>query len=71
MKLNTGRRLIMIKTQVIKEGRKPVMVVLDYKEYERLKEIEGDKSDYYSASMVKRKNKKWKSHKDVKNELNL
>ena len=61
----------MIKTQVIKEGQKPVMVVLDYKEYERLKEIEENKSDYYSASMVKQKNKKWTSHEDVKKELKI
>ncbi len=47
------------------------MVVLDHKEYARLKEIEEDKSDYYSAVMVKQKNKRWKFHEDLKNELNL
>ena len=59
----------MIKTQIIKEDRKPVAVVLDYKEYVRLKEVEKDKIDYYSAFEVKRKNKKWTSHKDLKKTL--
>lgn len=54
---------IMIKTQTIKEDRKPVAVILDYKEYVRLKEIEEDKTDYFSALDVKRENKKWTSHK--------
>lgn len=39
----------MIKTQVIKEDNKLVAVILDYKEYKRLKEIEQNKADYYSA----------------------
>ncbi len=59
----------MIKTQIIKEDRKPVAVILDYKEYVRLKEIEEDKIDYLSALDVKRKNKKWTSHKDLKKTL--
>ncbi len=61
----------MIKTQIVKEGNKPVAVILDYQEYKRLKEIEEDKSDYYSALQVKKKNKKWKSHEDLKKELEL
>ena len=35
-----GERIIMIKTQIIKEDSKPVAVILDYKEYLRLKETE-------------------------------
>ena len=61
----------MIKTQIIKEDRKPVAVILDYKEYLRLKEIEEDKTDYFSALGVKQKNKKWTSHKDLKKTLGL
>ena len=61
----------MIKTQIVKEGNKPVAVILDYQEYKRLKEIEDNKSDYYSAVQVKMKNKKWKSHDELKKELGL
>ena len=61
----------MIKTQIIKEDDKPVAVILDINEYMRLKEIEQDKSDYNSALVVKRKNKKWVSHKELKKELGL
>ena len=61
----------MIKTQIIKEDRKPVAVILDYQEYMRLKEVEQDKLDYYSALEVKRKNKKWVSHNELKKTLGL
>lgn len=61
----------MIKTQIVKENDKLVAVVLDYKEYLRLKEIEQDKKDYYSALQVKMKNKKWTSHKDLKKAIGL
>jgi hypothetical protein len=59
----------MIKTQFFKEDNKPVAVIIDYKEYLRLKEIEEDKADYYSALHVKTKNKKWISHEEIKKEL--
>ena len=61
----------MIKTQILKEGKKPIAVVMDYKEYKRLKEIEEDKADYLSALEVKLKNKRWKSHAQLKKELGL
>lgn len=61
----------MVKTQIAKEGKKPIAVVMDYKEYKRLKEIEEDKADCLSALKVKLKNKKWKSHAQVKKELGL
>jgi hypothetical protein len=61
----------MIKTQIVKEGKKPVAVVVDYKEYKRLKEIAEDKADYLSALEVKLRNKKWKSHAQLKKELGL
>jgi len=59
----------MIKTLIIREDNKPVAVIIDFKEYQRLKEIEEDRIDYYSAIEVKRKNKKWKLHSDLKKEL--
>jgi hypothetical protein len=61
----------MIKTQIVKEGKKPIAVLMDYKEYKRLKEVEEDKSDYLSALEVKLKNKRWKSHVQLKKELGL
>ena len=61
----------MIKMHIVKQGNKPIAVLLDYREYKRLKEIEEDKADYASALAVKAKNKKWKSHADVKKELGL
>ena len=61
----------MIKSQVGKKNNKPVAVIMDYKEYLRLKEIVEDQADYYSAAEVKRKNKKWKGHKELKKELGL
>ncbi len=35
----------MIKTQIVKENNKPVAVIMDYKEYVRLKEIEQERSE--------------------------
>ena len=61
----------MIKTQIVKEGKKPIAVVMDYKEYKRLKEIEEDKADYLSALKIKLKNKKWKSHTQVKKRIRI
>jgi len=61
----------MIKTQIVKSDDKPVAVIMDYQEYLRLKEIEEDRKDYDAALQVKRKNKGWKSHADLKKELGL
>lgn len=61
----------MIKTQIIKEKNKPIAVIMDYKEYLKLKEAEEDKKDYYSALETKLKNKKWISHQDLKRKLGL
>lgn len=61
----------MIETQVIKEDNKPVAVILDYKEYIRLKELEQDVDDYNSAMEIKATNKKWVKHEDIKKELGL
>jgi len=62
---------IMIKTQIIRESKKPIAVILDYEEYKRLKEIEQDKEDYSSAIQIKMTNKKWTSHSELKKELGI
>ena len=61
----------MISTQVIKEDDRPVAIILDYKEYMRLKEIEEDMVDYYSALETKLSNKAWINHEDLKKQLGL
>ena len=61
----------MIKTQIVREGRKPVAVVLDYNEYKRLKELAEDKEDYTSALRVNETNSTWKDHAQLKQELGL
>ena len=61
----------MIKTQIVKENNKPVAVVMDYKEYLRLKEIEQERKDYYSAARTKASNKKWTDHEELKKKLGL
>jgi hypothetical protein len=40
-------------------------------EYVRLKKIEEDKADYYSALRIKLKNKKWTSHSEVKRRFGI
>jgi hypothetical protein len=59
----------MIATQIIKEGRKPLAVILDYGEYLRLREIEQDRLDYETAIKTKSANKKWTDHSDLKKML--
>ena len=61
----------MISTQIIREDDRPVAIILDYKEYMRLKEIEEDMVDYYSALETKMNNKEWVNHKDLKRQLGL
>lgn len=61
----------MMDKQIIKDGDKPVAVILDIKEYERLREIETDYEDYYSALEIKLSNKSWTSHQQLKKELGL
>jgi len=61
----------MVKTQIIRKDKEPVAVVLDYSEYVWLKEIEQDSEDYRSAVLVKEKNKRWTTHKDLKRDLGL
>jgi hypothetical protein len=61
----------MIQPQIIKQENIPIAIILDYQEYLRLKEIEEDKFDYFSALQTKLKNKKWTSHESLKKELGL
>ena len=61
----------MINTQIIKENDKPVAVIVDYNEYQRLKQIEEDNLDYQSAVKVKENNTEWISHNEMKKRLNL
>lgn len=60
-----------IKTQIIQEDNHPIAVILDYQEYMRLKQLEIDNQDYLEAVEIKKNNKKWTSHEDLKKELDL
>ncbi|MBP7736623.1 MAG: hypothetical protein KA369_11665 [Spirochaetes bacterium] len=61
----------MIKTQIIKENKKPKVVILDYKEYLRLKEKADDYDDYISAVKAVKTTKKLHSLDDVEKKLGL
>ncbi len=61
----------MIQTQIIRENDQPIAVILDYKEYLRLKDLEEDQKDYESGIEIKKNNKKWVTHEDLKKELDL
>lgn len=61
----------MVKTQIIRKDKEPVAVILDYNEYLRLREIEQDSKDYRSALAVKKRNKIWTSHEDLKKDLGI
>lgn len=61
----------MIKSQIIKQGQKPIAIILDYKEYLKLRELAQDKEDYKQAIMSLKKSKKLYSHKEVKEKLGL
>lgn len=60
-----------MKRQVVKDDNNPVAVIMGDKEYLRLKEIEEDRIDYYSALQVKKQNKKSKNHDELKKKLGL
>ena len=61
----------MIETQIIRQGKKPVAVILDFKEYMKLKEIQQEYEDYQDAIKAEQNTKKWHSHDDVKKKLGL
>lgn len=60
-----------MKTNFIKKDEKIIAVIMDYKEYQRLKEIEEDKEDYYSVLKTKLETKEWIDHADLRKELEL
>jgi len=61
----------MVETQIIKIKNKPVAVVLDYKEYQKLIESSQDAEDYRLAVKTKKATKKWVSHEKLKKDLGL
>ena len=61
----------MIKTQVIKEGNKPIVVVMDYEEYVKLQELVEDVEDYKKVVKIKKTNKKWIRFEELRKEMNL
>ncbi len=61
----------MIKKQIIKADNKPIAVILDYSEYKKLKEMAEDREDYLDALKVKKSNKKWVSHDELKKKLGV
>jgi hypothetical protein len=61
----------MIKTQIIREDKKPVAVIIDYIEYRRLKEVAQDVEDYANAIKIKRTNKKWTTQEELEKMLKL
>ena len=61
----------MIKTQVIREGKRPVAVILDYSEYQKLRELAQDRADYAEAVSAEASSKKLTPLKDVKKSLGL
>lgn len=61
----------MIETQIIKQGKKPVAVILDYQEYRKLKDIQEEYEDYHDAVNAEHTTKKWHRNDDVKKKLGL
>jgi hypothetical protein len=61
----------MIETQIIKQGKKPVAVILDFMEYQKLKDIQEEYEDYKDALNAEKSTKKWHKHEDVKKKLGL
>ena len=61
----------MIETHIIEENNKPKMVLMDYKEYLKLKQAEEDRDDYYAALETKLTNKKWINHENIKKTLGI
>ena len=61
----------MIETQIIKQGKKPVEVILDYNEYRKLKEIQEEYEDYREAVNAEKVTKKLHGNDEVKKKLGL
>lgn len=61
----------MLETQIINDGKKPYLVILDYKECTRLKEIEEDYKDLKEIERCKIKSQDFIDHKSLMEKLNL
>jgi len=61
----------MIRTQIITENDKPKAVILDYKEYLKLKEKADDRDDYLDGIKALRSTKKLHSLKNVEKKLGI
>ena len=61
----------MIKTQIITENDKPKAVIIDYKEYLKLKEIAEESMDYRDGIKALRNTKKLHKNIDVKKKMGL
>jgi hypothetical protein len=61
----------MIKTQIIIENDKPKAVILDYKEYLKLKEKADEREDYNDGINALHKSKKMHKLADVEKKLGI
>ena len=61
----------MIEPQIIHENGKPRAIVLDYKEYLRLKELAEEREDYLDGIKALRESKKNHKHDEVKKKIGL
>lgn len=59
----------MIKTRMLKRKNRTVAVLMDVREYKRLKKIEMDRADYATALEIKNINTEWTDHKSLKAEI--
>ena len=55
-----------IKTRVVREGKKPVAVIPDYNEYQKIRKLAQDREDYAEAVSVEASSKKFTPLKNVK-----
>ena len=58
-------------SELMKSKNKPVAVVIDYNEYQKLIEAKQDREDYNIAVKTKKAVKKWVSHEKLKKDLGL
>ncbi|TAL32732.1 MAG: type II toxin-antitoxin system Phd/YefM family antitoxin [Spirochaetes bacterium] len=61
----------MIEPQIIKENGKPKAVIIDYKEYLKLKELQEEKGDYRDGIKSLRTTKKLHKLDDVSRRLGI
>jgi hypothetical protein len=69
--LSIGRRHIVIKPQIINENGKLMAVIIGYKEYLKLKELQEDREDYQDGIKSPRTTKKLHSLEDVSRQLGI